>query len=439
MKFSLIFPRFNKNLKEFDPPLGVAYIASFLREKGKAVKIFDGTFLSEEEVIEGLKKYIPDLIGITVHSMTVENDFAFAEKIKKILPDVKIIFGGPHPTIMPEHCLDNDSVDIVVIGEGENTMFDLSNNPDNLERVDGIYYKENGKITKNKPREFIKHLDSLPFPSRDLLDIRYFRSGATIMCSRGCLFNCAFCQPTLRKIFGPLRLRSPKNIVGEIVYLIKKYKTKLILLHDDTFTANKKWAMEVCDEIIAKKLEFKWICKGRINTVDIELLQKLKEAGCTDIEFVVESGSEQIRNKILNKNISNDHIINVFKMCYDAGIKPTAFIMIGSPFETKETLNDTVELLKKIKPAHTVVSITTPMPGTFLYDMCKENDLINAKSMSEFDFVRNITIKHKYITQEDIFNTRRKIKMITYYNYGKYCIRHGKFKELVSAISRKII
>lgn len=437
MKTALIFPRFSKQHKGFDPPLGVAYIAAFLREKGKDVKIFDGTFLSIEEVLNGLEEYKPDLVGITVHSMTVENDFILAERIKKMLPGTKIAFGGPHPTIMPEHCLGNENVDIAVIGEGECTTLDLTDHLDNLKGVDGIYYRKNGNIVRNKPREFIKDLNSLPFPARDLLDSRYFKGGATIMCSRGCPFNCAFCQPTLRKIFGALRFRSPKNVADELEHLIKNYKTKLILFHDDTFTANKKWAIEVCDEILAKKLKFKWICKGRINTVDKELLQKLKEAGCTDIEFGVESGSEQIRNRILNKNITNEQITNVFKMCYDAGIKPTAFIMLGSPFETRKTLEETISLLKRIKPAHTVVSITTPIPGTMLYDMCKENNLIAAKSLSELDFSRNITIRHKDITEKDIHDTKEKIRMLTYRNYALYCIKHGKFGEFLGAVNRK--
>lgn len=438
MRIALIFPRFNKELKELDPPLGVAYIAAFLRENGKDVKIFDGTFLSEEDAVAGLKDYKPDIIGITIHSLTVENDFVLAERIKKVLPNAKIVFGGPHPTIMPEHCLANKNVDIVAIGEGENTMLDLANHLDDMKKVNGIFYKSNGNVVKNKSREFIKNLDVLPLPARDLLNPKYFEDGATIMCSRGCPFNCAFCQPTLRKIFGNARFRTPKNVVDEIEYLIKNYNSKLVLFHDDTFTANKKWAMEVCDEIIKRNLKFKWICKGRINTIDKELLQKLMDAGCTDIEFGVESGSEQIRNKILNKNISNGQIIDVFKMCYDEGIKPTAFIMIGSPFETKETLDETMELLKKIKPAHTVVSITTPIPGTMLYDICRKNDIIAAKSMSELDFARNITIRHKDINEKDILDTKKKIKALTYRNYAIYCIRHGKLGELFGAVSRKV-
>ncbi len=439
MKFALVFPRFNKLHKEQDPPLGIAYISAYLREKNKDVRIFDGTFLSEEEVLRGLEEYKPDLVGITVHTSTVENDFLFAEKTKNRLPNAKVVFGGPHPTIMPEHVLANKNVDIVAIGEGENTALDLLEMFDNLDNVKGIYYKKNGSVIKTGAREFIQNLDVLPFPARDLLSPKYFENGnATIMCSRGCIFNCAFCQPTLRKIFGNVRFRSPKNVVDEMEHIMKNYATKIMLLHDDTFTVNKKWAMDICDEIIGRGLKFKWICKGRINTIDAELLQKLKDAGCTDIEFGVESGAPTIRNKILNKNITNDQIVEVFRLCWEAGIKPTAFIMLGSPFETRETLKETVDLLKKIKPAHTVVSITTPMPGTLLYDQCKEGNLITATSFSELDFARNVTIKHESITEKDIRDTQKQINMLTYTNYAIYCIMNGKFDELFGAVARRV-
>jgi len=439
MKVALVFPRFRGKHTRFkyflEPPMGLCYIASVLKENHIDVKIFDGTFDDSDTLIEKMKNYQPDTIGVHSNILTIDDGLSFAEKIKVVFINIPIVFGGPQPTVIPEEILKNENVDIVVVGEAEITFLDLINNLNNLEKVKGIYYKKGKKIVKNPLREFIKDLDSLPFPAYDLLNPQYFRSlYKVVIASRGCPFNCSFCQPTLRKLFGNLRLRSPKNVVAEIEFLVKNYHTDYILFHDDTFTFNKKWVIDICKLIIERNLKIRWICNGRVNTINKEMLEWMKKAGCVLIEFGVESGSELIRNSVLNKNVTNEQIENTFLLCHKVGIKSGAYVMIGSPGETKETLNETVELLKKIRPETIIASITTPMHGTYLYDICKEKNLIKAEKWSDFDFSEKISIRYEHITEKDIENVLNKIKFMSIKNYIFYNLKTLNFKELFEEI-----
>lgn len=442
MKVALVFPRSNEEYNEFkhmlEPPLGIAYIAAVLKQNKVEVKIFDGIFHSLDDLIDQIAKYKPDITGVYVNCILIDVVFSFANKLKDVLPKTLLIAGGPQTTVTPELILKNKNIDVAGIGEGEYTVLDLVKNIKNLEKVDGIYYKKNGRIIKNKSREFIKDIDSLPFPAYELLDSRYFRNlEKVIVGSRGCIFNCAFCQPTLRKLFGHnIRKRSPKNIVDEIEFLVKKYNTKKILFHDDTFTVDKKWVIDICRMLIERKLKIRWICNSRVNTIDLEMLEWMKKAGCTLVEFGVESGSDYIRNSILKKGTSKKQIKKAFLLCHKVRIKSSAYMMVGSPYETKETLNKSIELLKEIKPEMIIACITTPMPGTYLYDFCKERNLIKAKKWSDFDYFDKVSIKYEDIDKMYIEKIQNKIKFMSLFNYFIFTIKTLD-KELIEEIFRE--
>ena len=216
---------------------------------------------------------------------------------------------------MPESLL--NETDYIVEGEGEVTICELLHSLEgkmDIENVKGIWYKKNGVLKRTPQRPFIQNLDDLPFPARQLLPKEYMNFGhTTISASRGCPFNCSFCQPTLRKLFGPVvRFRSPKNVVDEMEYLKTTFKIKHVKFQDDTFTARKQWVTEVCSEILKRKLKIRWDCNARVNTIDKELLTKMKEAGCTKVEFGVESGSQEILNS-LNKGTTIKQIEDAFR------------------------------------------------------------------------------------------------------------------------------
>jgi len=248
MRVVLVYPRFK--YPAGDIPHGPLFLASYLRENlGADVSILDTTFNPSLEYVESfLKKKKPDVVGIYVSTIAFDDALKVASIAKRLCPFV--IAGGPHATIMPESLIEKDDIDVVVIAEGELTFTEIIKSLDankGLDKIKGICFKKNGKLIKTKPREPIEDLDSIPFPAWDLLDMeKYINSwfqldpipnlrGTCIIASRGCPFNCKFCQPTLRMIFGnKLRIRSPENVIGEIKRLKKEYKINALWFSDDT-------------------------------------------------------------------------------------------------------------------------------------------------------------------------------------------------------------
>lgn len=316
-----------------------------------------------------------------------------------------ICIGGPHPTIFPEEVVSDPDIDFVVLGEGELSFLELVKSlmtHEDFENVPGIGFSKRGSVVINPPRLPIENLDLLPFPARHLLPmdvhigfnfLYYGKPATTMIASRGCPFNCSFCQPTLRKIFGrKSRRRSPENVVDEIEYLIKKYDIKLIIFHDDTFTLNRKWVMDVCDEIIKRNLKIKWICNSRADTLDERLLKKLKEAGCVELRIGVESGNQWILDNILKKGITINQVRDTFKLIRKCGFKRAwAFFMVGSPGETRDMIQDSIRLAREIKPTHVNISITLPLPGTELWNIAGKYGSFD-KDWSKYDYAEDHAI-----------------------------------------------
>jgi magnesium-protoporphyrin IX monomethyl ester (oxidative) cyclase len=314
MKVLLIHTKFN--YKSYDPPLGLLYIVAVLKQNNINVKILDTSFKgSLNEVFYEIEKYSPDVIGI--YSMTIDMDYAI--KISKFAKEKNVIsvIGGPHATMLPYETI--KYFDFVVRGEGEFTFLELIKaleSKKDLREINGIIFKRNDKVIENKLREPIKNLDSLPFPARELIEIEKYINlfywldeidinlrGTSLITSRGCPYNCAFCQPTLRKLFGErIRFRSVDNVIKEIEILISDYKINALHFYDDTFTFNKKWIREFCNKI--KRYDVLWDCSTRVDQVNKEILREMYRAGCRKIEFGVESGSQRILNNILRKGIT---------------------------------------------------------------------------------------------------------------------------------------
>ncbi len=412
-KCLLIFPRMNKE-GFWSPPLGVAYIASFLENNNIPVKIADMTFESDWNLLENtLKSFAPDIVAISIQTPMIKDALTAASIVKKYNPNITTIAGGPHVSCLPEETLNNSNIDIVNFGEGEYTLLELCNNIPLID-IKGIAYKHNGEIIKNPPRLPIPDLDVLPFPAWDLLSPKYFETHeGSVLTSRGCPYNCSFCQPCQRLIFGTkIRRRSPLNVVNEIEVLHKKYGIKFIRIQDDTFTSDLKWIEQFCKELKSRKLNIILDCKTRADTVNEETFKKMKFVGFYRIDVGVESGSERIRNTILNKNVSEETIINAFKILRKLKIASLAFFMIGTPTETYEDISESIRLLKKIKPDSTVVSITTPFPKTKLYEYAVEHSLLIG-DYSNFNFWYQTSLKTN-IPEKEIYKLKKKIEKLCY-------------------------
>ena len=433
MKIVLIFPRLR--YASGDPPLGLAYIASYIKKHSTHdIKIIDPLF---QEI-----DYTADVYGIYITITMFSDALKIAEQIKEKNKNALVVAGGPNTTILPEETLKNPNIDVISIGEGELTFLDIVNNKDNLKKVKGIWYKENGKIVKNPSREPIKNLDFLPFPAFESLPMeKYIKMwfqldgvklknirGTNIITSRGCPYNCSFCQPTLRTIFGnKIRTRSAKNIIEEIIYLKKIFNINSISFEDDTFIFDKKRIYELCDLIIKNNLEINWICNVRANLVEESLLKKMKEAGLKKVAIGIESGSQRILDQIYHKQITLEQIRNAVHIIKKLGLKCRGYFMMGAPTETTAEINQTIELAKNLPLDEAMFSITTPLPHTQLYE--KTKNLIG-KDFKEFDYYKNTV--YKLMSSRKLSYLRRKAIL-------KFYLSPKRFKSTISELFNPIV
>lgn len=382
MKICLIFPRMK--YISGDPPLGLAYIAAYLRQNNFDVCILDTTFSpSHDWVNSELKRLKPDVIGVYVDSIMYNDAVTIMKNARQQGFDT-IIAGGPHATICPETLTPYATV---IQGEGEEPMAHIAR----LSQ-EGIDFKICGSRG-----DIVEDLDTLPFPALDLVDIkRYMYNwhylegiapgllGTTMITSRGCPFNCSYCQPTLQELFGKkVRRRSPQNVVREIDQL-SRLGVQGIFFQDDTFTYDGKWLEEFCSLMYGSPI--KWGCNTRADTIDAHKLKIMKEAGCLSLHIGIETYSDRIRNQIYNKRILLSEIQEAVSLTKSYGLKSCGFFMLGAPSETKEDIKNTISYSRTLGLTEASYSITSPLPHTHLHDMMVKSRTDLSQDFSDYDY-----------------------------------------------------
>jgi anaerobic magnesium-protoporphyrin IX monomethyl ester cyclase len=363
-------------------PLGLSYISSCLIKAGHKVKLIDTSFGINDKIVLEQSKDI-DLIGVSVMTLQLNQAKQISQQLKSY-SGKPIIWGGNHVTMRPEECLQFDYVDMVCIGEGEYAMVDLADSKGEknvIKNIKNIWLKINNEIIKNPLRSKINDLDELPFPDRDLFDPRHLavNNGSIISASRECSFGCGYCiNDKLIKLYKGNKFHSHRSIesmLSECKLLKEKYNVKLIEFSDETFTRNKEWVKEFCFRY-KKEINLPFIFQTRCDEVDYEILKMVKDSGCSEISFGIESGNEDFRKNILGRKMSDKIIKEAFEMSKKIGYKVNSFNMVGLPFETEELIKDTIILNKKVKPHGHNVCIFYPFPGTKLGDLCEEKKWI---------------------------------------------------------------
>ncbi len=378
-----------EDIASIQAPLGIAYVAAYLEEKGFKVGIVDAPALNMgvEEIIKCVENEKPAAVGISALTPNFHRAAELAEKIKEECPKTLVILGGQHATIMKDKILrEHRCFDIVVYGEGELTACELMElvkkrklSAEHLKKVKGIVFRNRNKIEITKPREPIQNLDSLPFPARHLLPMdRYLpmpnhykrKPVANMITIRGCPFQCTFCSA--KAAFGQKRrYLSPERVIAEIKHLKKEYGIREISFWDDMLTANKEWINEICDTIINEKIDITWTCSARVDSVNPELLKKMKKAGCWSVFYGIESGSQELLDNI-KKGITLEQIRDAVKWTKEAGIEIRGSFMLCLPGETPELARKTIEFAKELDVDYAQFSLTTPYPGTELYETAKK-------------------------------------------------------------------
>ena len=380
LKVHLILPSFEIYFTH-EAPIGLAYLKALAQEQGHKVKVLDNNVLNLplKEAIEEIRG--SDVAAISMTTPTYKTVKEMANKIRKEL-GIPVILGGPHPTINPIECLDFS--DYVVVGEGDQTFAELLKVLEKgkslaaLKKVKGLCFRWGNKRIRNMPRPLTEELDKLPFPDWNGFPIEKYGSAIRtsgrslpIVTSRGCPFNCCYC---FKGLFGVrFRTRSPKNVVDELLYLKKEFEIKEFQIADDAFAADKKRAIEVCREMVERKVNLPWSLPNgiRANSLNEEVVKWMKKSGLKYAGLGIESGNQKILDRV-GKQQTLTEVKEAVRLLKKYKITTVGFFMFGLPGDTLETMRDTVKFAKSLDLEYCSISMTTPYPGTRLYEEIRE-------------------------------------------------------------------
>lgn len=406
------------------PPISLPSIAGLLKKNGFDVYIFDLMVesISYSELIKRLNEIKPSLIIMNISTVTYNSDMKFVNKLKENA-NAYIASIGIHTTVHDESSLMNSKLDFVIRNEPERSAVELAKcirDNSNISEVKGLSYKENDNYRKNQNRPFIEDLDELPLPDRSLINNEKYtlpiinKSYTLLIPARGCPYDCIFCTASIYYGKKP-RYRSVNNVLEEIEEIVGKYKLNYITMWSDTFTLNKNFVIEISKEIIKNKLKFNWMCNSRVDTIDEEMLYWMKNSGCVGISYGVESGDQTILDNI-KKKITVEQIKKAIKLTNKMGIQSLAHIIFGLPGETKKTINNTIKLVKEIKPTFVQYYCAVPFPGTEFYEMAVKNSWIITKDWSKFE-INNAIISTDLLSASELSMRRIYAYLKTYTSF----------------------
>jgi len=415
-------------------PLGTLYVAASLKQAGHEVRFFNGAFLSHSEILSRIKACGPGFIGIYSTAFSWPGALKTASDIKDLNRRAFVCAGGPHLVAMQEKCLAGDlarGIDAVVTGEGELTVTELVDAIEkgrSLATVNGIAYRDGGRITKNAPRSLIDDLDTIPFPARELLGDKnlyapppatYKRKPVAVMLtSRGCNRRCIYCFQLDRERVSGIRYRSVENVLAEIELCLNQGFREIKFI-DDTFAADYDRAARIAWEIKARQLDFTWFASACANQVDAPLLKLFKEAGCWAILFGAESGVQKNLNA-LKKGITLEQVKKAVAAAKEAGLKVMTPFIFGIPGETFEDGLKTIEFACELDPHIANFHAITPFPGTELYDNAAKYGTVSDQ-LTDYTYQGAAFVPHT-MTREEIVKLRA-LAFRRFYSRPRFILR----------------
>lgn len=390
------------------PPTDLMYLAAVAEKAGLEAKINDYSQNGDYEA--DLKEFNPDYLVVNIATPTLEHDLDAVKKAKEICPNVVTIAkGAAFLTLADRIIKEHNELDFGILGEAENTLKEILEGKPKAE-ISGLYYKENDEVKFTGNRPFIEDLDSLPFPARHLVDNNIYRRPdnnkvqATIKVSRGCPFHCFFCLAT--PVSGAkVRRRSPENIVAEIKECVEKYNIKNFLFWSDIFNIDKEWTMKLCQTIIDSGLKITWSANTRADTADLEMAEMMYKSGCRLVSIGVESGSQYMLEKMGKKITLNDvrRTVKVFKK---AKIRIYNYFVIGLPWETEETVEETIKFAIELNSDFISFYTATPLPGSRFYDYALEHNLFDKETSFENAYYYPAVNTHN-LSRERVFELHK--------------------------------
>lgn len=405
-------------------------LAAYIRQYNYSVEILDCNASFDHTDTEFEKYFIEHyikrfkniaVIGFSTTTPTINSCFRIAAICKKHYPGCRIIFGGAHASFVPHESLNNENVDAVCIGEGEETLKEFLDGLPYPE-IRGLAYKkrENGlEFVSNPPRTRQKELDKLPTPAYDLIDMSIYRPiignfkrlpAMMVVSSRGCPWSCNFCRRPVGKMWT---YHSAQNLYDEFETLSVKYGIKDIAIMDDVFTVNKERVFEFCNLLIERPLDIQWLCFARVDIVSPEMLSIIKKAGCWQIMYGVENFNQEILNSI-NKGVEVDQIFNAVKWAQQAKLEVRVCMIVGNPGDTERVINSNIKLLNKLDPDYISVAILTPFPGHDIYNWALAENRIMSFDWDTY-YGSTPLVKLDTLSPEDVTRLYRKMTFAFYF------------------------
>jgi radical SAM superfamily enzyme YgiQ (UPF0313 family) len=416
-------------------PLGILYIAAVAREAGHRVAIFDAMFAEGDDAfVEALERYQPRVVGFGVLATVRQAALRLAGLAKA--HGATVVMGGADPTARPDvylhHRVDGAPVvDIVTVGEAERTMeallpllLDGAPGASELQAVDGLAYRDaSGEIVRTPRRPLIDDIDALPLPARDLVDWEPYRQAwrahhdlfsMSVIATRGCPFNCAWCQ---KIVFGrSFRPRDPELVAEEMRTLKTRYRPDFVRIVDDAMGIDKGWVRRWRDAVLEKDAVLPYECLSRVDLMDEEIARWLKETGCRRVSFGAESGSQKVLDA-MTKGSTVEQIRRTAAICREVGIESYFYMMVGYPGETWEDLKASVALLRETHPDVFSTTIAYPLPGTAFYEQVKDRLPARDGSAPDADFDWNYTAENRLLFQRDGYSTAFYRRVIRWFQH----------------------
>jgi magnesium-protoporphyrin IX monomethyl ester (oxidative) cyclase len=436
-------------------PLGLMYLAAILNKAGYTVELLDAFMTDSSPQKNGdvitvgmpfsqieteIQNKNPDIVGISgPFTSQIDNTLKVSEVTKKVNPNILTIVGGPHVSTVPKEFLkEAKTVDIVVIGEGEYTFLEIVEHfkdKKSLSDILGIAYRQNDTVIVNDKRPFLENLDELPYPAYHLVDMEHYLNNKKIgyrsfqnraipmITSRGCPFNCCFCAVHLH-MGKQFRAHSAQYVLNHIQYVVETYKVKNIFFEDDNLTFDIKRFETICDGLIERKIKIGWETPNgiRADCLNMLLLKKMRRSGVVSIFVGVESGDQEILNKVICKSLDLNRVVEFAKNAKQLGLKTGAFYIIGFPDEKKENMQRTVDFALMLKQKYDVgmhLFTATPTYGTELYTQCKKHNYLKEDlSSNSFGSSARQPLGHSLIHTENF--TPQEVKEIARQTLKKY-------------------
>ncbi|MBI3570933.1 MAG: B12-binding domain-containing radical SAM protein [Gammaproteobacteria bacterium] len=382
------------------PPLGILYIAAVLEQQGHEVQVFD-VDPDVAPCVEQIQAFAPQIVGLGCYTNTYPKARRLTARLREACPRAVLVCGGVHATAKPLETIQELRADYLVYAEGERSMARLvrcleTGAAGDIENIKGLYYWKDGQVKYTGAPELIEDLDSIPFPARHLLRYEPYLAPpgmirgyalerlTTLFTSRGCPYPCVYCASHI--VQGKkVRRRSAANVIAEIETLVRDYRIRGFYFCDDLVTGDREWMMEFSRQLAQKNLGLRWACQSRVDYVDEEMLRPMKQAGCVQLDFGVESGSDKTL-KTMKKKATADEARAAFALMHRMKMRACATFILGFPGETEDDMEETYRLAREINADYTAFYFLTPYPGTPIYNMAVQNAWIDPKLIADERF-----------------------------------------------------